>query len=154
MKSKVILTCGVPAAGKTTWAENFIKNKTDSYVIETDAIRKELTGSYEDQTQNKEVFKIAHARLGEALRDNIEYIVFDATNLKVWSRDAIIEIAKKYKAEVHCVYFSVPLATCFKRNDERERHVPDHVIVHMFSTMETPTIEEGFDSIKVIKNYE
>ena len=152
--SKVLITCGIPGCGKSTWAKKLVKNKTSAYIIETDSIRKELTGSYEDQSQNKKVFEVAHARLGEALRDHIDYIVFDATSLKAWSRKTIIDIAKKHNAEVHCAYFSVPLATCFKRNDERERHVPDHVIVHMFSTMEVPTLEEGFDTIEVIKNYE
>lgn len=139
---------GLPAAGKSTMAD-FLKEK-GVYVVSTDKIRKELTGSYEDQSKNQEVFEIAHARFGEAIRDKIP-VVFDATSLNRRSRKALVDIARKNGAnKIQYIWINTSLKECLARNAQRERHVPEEVILRMWEHMEPPTKGEGADSLITI----
>ena len=37
--SKILVLCGLPAAGKTSYAREFIKGKTDWVIVNRDSIR-------------------------------------------------------------------------------------------------------------------
>ena len=62
--SIVILTVGIPGAGKSTWVQDFIKKRRFT-VISTDEIRKELTGIEQcvDPSQNDMIHDEARRKL-------------------------------------------------------------------------------------------
>lgn len=150
-QSTLYIPIGVPGCGKSTFVKGLSKEYDDVVVIETDKIREELTGSQEDQTQNKKVFEIAHSRLDKGLANDVsgeKVFVFDATNISKWARKSIIDIGKKYNAKIIAVVITTPLGTCLKQNRNRDRVVPEDVIIRMFRNLEEPDKSEGFDEIQ------
>ena len=77
--SKLIFMCGLPASGKSTWAENN-KEKLNAVVHSSDSIREEL-GNINDQSQNELVFNTLHKRVKEDLL-NGKNVIMDQTGLK------------------------------------------------------------------------
>jgi len=138
---KVHIMIGLPASGKTTLAIEL-----QAYVLSSDKIRLELFGDESIQGDPKKIFDLLYQRMEEKLKEGRDVVV-DATNLNVRERSSAIKIAQKYGAVVIGHVMKTPIAVCIRRNDERERKVPDEVYDRMLSRYETPTIEEGFDVI-------
>lgn len=59
---------GLSGSGKSTIATQIANENPNTIIVSSDAIREELTGNYEDQEHNEEVFKIFHNRI----RKNLE----------------------------------------------------------------------------------
>lgn len=88
-------------------------------------------------------------------------IIFDATNLTMYSRYELFHIAKSSPnndLKICAVCFPVLLETALKRNAKRpaDRRVPENVIKKAYSKIEFPTIEgdlskEQFDEILIIR---
>ena len=149
--SKLILMCGVPGAGKSTWVRNNFSNITP---VSRDAIRFELLDerggdyfAYED-----EVFeKFIHQIIGSLAVD--EVTIADATHLNRKSRAKVLNEVAKFADEIEAIVMDVHLETALERNDNRtgRAFVPRGVIRRMFFQMETPTRDEGFDKITFIR---
>ena len=152
--SKLILMCGVPGSGKSTWVRN---NFPDITPVSRDAIRFELLDerggdyfAYED-----EVFeKFIHQIIGSLMVDEIT--IADATHLNVKARAKVLRKVAKFADEIEAVVMDVHLVTALKRNDMREGRafVPCGVIRRMYFQMEAPTVEEGFTKITFIREEE
>jgi len=139
---------GIPASGKSYYASNLNFN---GLILSSDSIRKELYGDEMDQTHNQEVFDELYSRLHEALKDGTDVII-DATSVNRRERHQAIKIGQKFGAYIEAIVFKTPIATCIKRNDIRDRKVPDYVYDRYIQKFENPMIDEGFDCIRVIKS--
>jgi predicted kinase len=139
---------GISGAGKSTYATG-LKTSLNAQLVETDAIRYELTGDAEDQSQNSKVFEIARKRVDSYLSQGINVIV-DATNLNSSERKSWIDIAKANNAEVRAYFVDTPVSTCKSQNNKRARKVPEWVIDKQVNKLFSPTKSEGFDSVTVI----
>ena len=53
---KLIILCGIPGSGKTTYAKKYIENNANTIHLSSDAIRKELYGDESVQGNPGEVF--------------------------------------------------------------------------------------------------
>lgn len=152
--SKLIMMCGVPGSGKSTWVRN---NFPDITPVSRDAIRFEILDkrggdyfAYED-----EVFeKFIHQIIGSLMVD--EVTIADATHLNVKSRAKVLKEVVKFADEIEAVVMDVHLLTALERNDMREGRacVPRGVIRRMYFQMETPTATEGFTKITFIREEE
>lgn len=67
-KPTLYIMCGLSGSGKSTIATQIANKNPNTIIVSSDAIREELTGNYEDQEHNEEVFKIFHDRI----RKNLE----------------------------------------------------------------------------------
>lgn len=93
-KFDVIFPIGISGSGKSFWINNMEK---DGYsVICPDDIRRELTGSVSDQSQNSLVFSVAYARMKEIL-DNGGKVIFDATNVNTKTRRGLEQTIWSFK---------------------------------------------------------
>lgn len=88
-KPTLWIMCGLSGSGKSTVAAQIAGNNENTVIVSSDAIREELTGNYEDQEHNEEVFKIFHDRIRKNL-ENKKNVIADATNLTMKSRRAIL----------------------------------------------------------------
>lgn len=148
MKSEVIVLVGIPSSGKSSWVKLFIEGHDGYVIIHPDSIREELTGDVQNQSRNAEVFKLAFQRMDEALKSG-KSVIFDSCAQSRERRKAIIQIGKKYDAEIHAIVFKIPLEVAKERNAKRERVVPNFVLERMNSQWEDPSKDEGFDFISI-----
>lgn len=139
---------GISGSGKSTYA-NGLKTSLKAELVETDAIRGELTGDPADQSQNYRVFQIAKKRVSDLLEQG-KNVIIDATSVSVRDRSDWIQIGKTNNAEVRAYFIDTPIDICKKQNRKRERKVPDEVIDRQASRLESPTKAEGFDSVTVV----
>lgn len=149
--SKVFILVGISGSGKSTWAVDRV-NKTQAVWVSTDNIREALFGDATIQAQGDRVFEMAREQLESALRNNIEEVIVDATNVDAKSRAQFIKLSKNYNAHVVAVCFDVPLKTAQLRNGSRTRVVPSFVIERQFNKLNFPIVSEGVDEIIWIQN--
>lgn len=153
--SALLVACGLPASGKSTWAKDFQERNLSTIIISTDAIRAELYGNESIQGDGVKVFQIAYERIERALKE-YRYIIFDATNLHRKNRIELVKRFKKPNITMVCYYFNYSLETCWERNKNRERVVPFEVMKRMSRSLSIPSSDEGWDYVfdtnfKVIK---
>ena len=139
---------GISGSGKSTYA-NGLKTSLKADLVETDAIREELTGDASDQSQNYKVFQVAKKRVNDLLSQGKNAII-DATSVSVRDRKDWIQIGRDNNAEVRAYFIDTPIDVCKSQNRKRQRQVPDEVIDRQASRLESPTKAEGFDTVTVV----
>lgn len=141
-----IMLVGLPGSGKSTYAEKMREN--GFHIHSSDSIREELTGDATSQDKNTDVFNELHKRIKDDLKNGIS-CVYDATNISMKRRKSFLEELEKYDCKKICILFVVPVEICKKRNEERERKVPDSVFDKMLKQFQCPYYYEGWDKINI-----
>ena len=145
----LIVLCGLPGSGKSTYA-NYITESGHFECVSTDEIRKRLYGNENIQGNGKEVFTTAFLRLqtfGLAKKN----CVFDATNITPKARRKVVQECRNYYDLIVCKYIDTPLEVCLLQNAQRDRVVPQEVVLRMANNFSMPSREEGFDYVETIK---
>ena len=147
--NKLIMLIGLPASGKTSFTKTlqFSYKNDDIEIISSDAIRKELFGSEEEQKYNNKVFEEVYKRARFSIQHK-KITVIDATNLNRKRRINFIKTMPKCKVEA--VVFAIPFEECCKRNAARERVVPQEAMEKMYRSFQPPHYAEGFDDIQIV----
>lgn len=131
--SILILTIGIPGSGKTTWVKDYMKTHPLTYVISTDAIRKELTGVEQcvDPSQNSMIHDEARKRVKEILLDPQSKgglgpeIIVDSTNCEV---EEWIKYKELGPSIIATQIFNLNPDEAFERMRNRERKVPLEIL--------------------------
>ncbi len=145
-KLKVIITKGLPASGKSSWADEYIKENPNFVKIEKDAIRKDTRLFRDGVYVNKRgdegiVIKERDRQIRQALQNGKSVISSD-TNLVQKHVSQISAIARQNKAEIEIkTFLDVPLKELIERDLNREDSVGEQVIRRMFheSVKKLPT---------------
>jgi putative nucleotidyltransferase with HDIG domain len=144
---KLIILCGIPGSGKTTYAIEYIKEH-GGYRLSSDDIRKQLYGDESIQGNPSEVFSIMQNKAIAALNQGTT-VVYDATGITRKDRASIISACPKFvKIECHVIW--APIETCIERDAARERTVGKEVVDKMLKRFQPPFYDEGFNDIKII----
>ena len=139
---------GIPGSGKSTLAESLAKSY-NATLISTDQLRFQYTGSEENRTKDNFIFAMAHQKIKTLLMED-ENVIYDATNLSLKERKKILALLPETTIR-KCYFKSVSLSAALTRNAKRKRVVPEQVIIKMYKNLQPPTLEEGWDEIKVIR---
>ena len=127
--SKLIITRGLPASGKSTWAKQWVLEDPEHRVrINQDDIRLML-GKYWVPSREKLVQHIQEEALIEALNREFD-VVIDNTNLnnKVLDQfNRLIRTFEDYEIE-YKDFFDTPLSVCIERDKNRDLQVTEKVI--------------------------
>lgn len=132
--SVLILTIGIPASGKSSWAAAYRREHSMAFVVSTDELRKEFYGD-EQCDGDYEKINFIHdeaRRRAKAIIDNPSFyggkygfgpvVVVDSTNVDVseWRKfkeiGASVMLAK--------TFFDVTPEEAMERQKNRERNVP------------------------------
>jgi predicted kinase len=136
MKRKIYITKGLPAAGKSYWAKNFVENNSDTVRLNKDDIRKMLGGTFTNGKENA-VLEMRDFAIGTLLSKNYNVIV-DDTNLHP-KHEATIREKFADIADIEIVSFlDVPLEECLKRDRIRPERVSESVIMDMYRKFVKP----------------
>lgn len=130
--SKVIITRGLPASGKSFFAKQWVLEDPEHRVrINQDDIRLML-GKYWVPSREPLVSHIQQEAICRAMSLGLD-IVLDNTNLnpKVLKSLSDIAISNEYEIE-YKDFFDTPLSTCIERDKNRELQVTEKVIRGFF----------------------
>ena len=148
IKPNFYMLVGLPASGKSTWAENN-KQKLNFNIRSSDALREELYGNVNDLSNNADLFKELHKRIKTDLKNN-KNVCYDATNLVSKRRIAFLKELKYIPCKKICILFCTPYELCLNQNSERERIVPEEAIKKMYKNFNVPFWQEGWDEIRCV----
>lgn len=148
IRPSLILLVGIPGSGKTTYANDYIEQNSNTIHLSSDAIRKELYGDENIQGNPGDVFSLMQKRAIEALNNGND-VIYDATNITRKDRAGIIGVCPKFvKIECHIIW--APIEVCIERDSKRERTVGKEVIDRMLKRFQAPWYDENIDNLCVI----
>ena len=129
----LIVLMGLQASGKTTFFEQFLKDK--GYVhINLDTLK----------TRHREILEITIC-----LDRGLCYAT-DNTNPTKEDRRRYIGPAKDKGYHIVGYFMQSRLASCLERNGRRDRQVPKKGILATFNKIEMPSLDEGFDELNFV----
>lgn len=124
--SKIIVLQGPPANGKTTWAKEFIKGKTQWIRVNRDEIRL-MCGDYWIPSREHLINIYEELMIRNALTNNYNVII-DAANLNPKTKRKWEDIAKEYNAELEYKEFIIPYHIAIERDKHRDLVVGEDTI--------------------------
>ncbi len=142
---KVLITKGLPASGKTTWAREFIKKNPNYKRINKDELRAMLDDGKWSK-KNEQFVVMARDNLMSLAVLNGWDVIIDDTNLHPKHEQNIkneIDLLNEtmthhdknpkplYKVEIKD-FTDVPVEECIKRDQERQNYVGEKVIRQMY----------------------
>lgn len=145
--NSLTIMIGYPASGKSTHIQDITENHPEYVVICPDDFRLEISGKEYDASFEKVVWSTVKT-VARVLLKNHRDVILDATNLTKKSRAQWVNTAKDFGCPVHAVWVNTPFKECCKRNNLRNRVVPQDVMDNMYTTFEEPSEDEGFSLTK------
>ena len=137
---KAFVMCGVPGAGKTTYAHH-LSAIYNALIISGDDIRSELYGDAAIQGNWADIWDCITDRVAENCDRNL---IIDGTHCKPTYRAETLTLLRSYGyTNIRATIVERSLATCLQQNASRKRKVPKHVIHQMFNDL-----QHSLDSIK------
>jgi predicted kinase len=143
-KVEIILTIGVPASGKSTWAKDFVKYKSEKHVrVCRDDYRMMLSQAQQlDRKGENLVTELVNSAIAAAANARYNVIV-DATNLNLKYLEPTIDFCQKY-GDVKFRLFDISLEKAKERDKAREASVGDVVMDKMWKQFRA-IIDGGYD---------
>lgn len=135
---KIFVTVGIPASGKTTWANEYIKANPNGLNVNRDDIRQELFGPFkwgeyvftndkEQAVTDRQINMVMnHAASGDS-----GYVIISDTNISQKTRDMWASIAKENNFELEYKVFNITLKEAIRRDRIRDMPVGEKVIRDM-----------------------
>lgn len=150
-RPKLVILVGLPGAGKTYYAKEYVRIHDNTIHLSSDLIRAELYGDESIQGNPGEVFGLMQKRAVEALKGG-KSVLYDATNMTRKDRAGVISACPRHaQVEAHVIW--APIEVCVERDANRDRTVGRSVIDKMLRRFQAVYYDEGFDDIRIIKPY-
>jgi len=144
----IILTVGIPASGKSTWAKEYVRTSPDTVRICRDDFRAMLKDSTMlDRDGENFVTTLVESSIRQAVQNGLNVVV-DQTNCNARFLKKLIEFCRNL-SDVKFAVFPIPLEEAVKRNKGRENPVPEDVIRKMVNGWHS-VAEMGFQDLKMV----
>lgn len=128
--SKILCLMGPPASGKSSYAREFIKGKTDWVIVNRDSLR-EGRGDYWVPSQEEYISDLEEFSIRAAIKRGYNVII-DATNLNPKTQEKWRKLATETKSSIEFKEFYVPFKVALERNKNRERSVGEKVLKRFY----------------------
>lgn len=134
MNKRIILTVGLPASGKSTWAKGQVEKFPALYKrVNKDDLRAMIDAGGWSKSREQFVLRVRNQIVREALTAGYSIIV-DDTNFSPKHKETMETIAKEYPGTVvEVMQFDTPLLECLERDRKRPNPVGDKVILKMWT---------------------
>lgn len=130
-KLKIILTKGLPASGKSTWAKELINQNPGKYRrTSKDDLRAMLDNGAWSHERERNIVATRDWLIQKALDDKMNVIV-DDTNFEPIHEKTIRKLFGD-RAEIEIKFFDVDVHECIERNELRQNSVDSEVIYRMY----------------------
>jgi predicted kinase len=158
---KIILTRGLPASGKSSWATEFVaKSGGNAKRVNKDLLREMVDGGVWSKTNDQLILKICDRIVSEYIKECIDTIIIDDTNFEDKHYDAINRVLNSvhdcmwhelnsmhdhYNIE-YKDFFEPSVDECVIRDAKRPKPVGEKVIRGMWNKYKDiidPTHREG-----------
>lgn len=128
--SKIIILKGLPASGKSTKAEELLK-QGNTVRLNRDLLRKMLHCD-KWSGKNEGLTKDAARLITKHFLSSGTNVIIDDTNLNPGTIQSWVNLAKEIESKIEYVDLTdVPIKECLKRDFERKNSVGQHVIIGM-----------------------
>ena len=152
MKTLIMLSA-FPACGKSTWANAYKKEHPNTFILNSDDIRMEITnGDYQDHSHQKEVWETFERRIHEyGEKDNVT-VILDALNDVNEVRLKYLSTTPEYDKKVLIMFpnSSKERAIYFNNLRKEEVRVPPHILDLLINKFEEPN-EEVFSLVNEVR---
>lgn len=123
---------GVPASGKSTWAREKVRDHNKVKRISKDDLRDMLDNGNFSMKNEGYILDMRNEMVESALLRGYDVII-DDTNFSDKHWNQMCDIAKRVgDVRVVEIFMNVSLDEALKRNRERDKDVPDHIIENMY----------------------
>lgn len=147
---RMILLCGLPASGKTTFYKNNPELFKGVVRLSLDDFRRLMTG----KDFHLPFEPVVHAWIDITGRYHLsqgQSILIDATAVRSNLRTKWVKLAKEYGFQTECYFMQTPDHVCLERDQQRERQVGEEIMRRMSEQFDEVTSLEGFDKIEIIE---
>lgn len=132
-KLKLIMTKGLPASGKSTWANEYIVKNSNTKRVNKDDLRAMLDNSLWSKKNEEFVLAIRDYIIIECLTNYKYNVIVDDTNFAPKHEAIFREIAGRFNAEFEIKDFTdVSPEVCIERDLKRVNSVGSKVIMDMY----------------------
>lgn len=153
--NKLIILSGVPGSGKSYFSNTIKKIKNSHvYIVSSDQLRKEITGSQSNLTAEELMWKIFYSLAETYSLDKDGVVILDATHV---STELRVEKNRRFRDlydEIILVMWNVDKQVVSNQNLQREYPIPPEALEKFFRIFELPTDKdrEFFDKILMVTN--
>ena len=152
-KQTVLALRGLPASGKSTYALQFVKENPNYVRINRDTIRDMIGHSFSKNIE-KVVKSFRNVMISDALLRGYNVII-DDTNLSERNIRYMEQLSNTYKCDliIDDRFMKIDLQTLLERNKNREKKVPEQVIIDMFNKFVSEETYE-YKNVKPVFKYD
>lgn len=150
----LIISCGVPGSGKSTFLNRVFGNKPGENsrykIVSRDEIRFSLLKPNEPYFAKENETWLKFVREIQSGLDQGLTVIADATHLGGGARHKLLKALRLNGVQLTAIYFDISLETCLERNDMRRgtrAYVPPEKVEQMFHSYSKPRFNEGFTVI-------
>jgi predicted kinase len=147
MNPLILFLIGCPSSGKSTLANQLIKQIPNYRIISTDQIRQKLFGDESIQGNWQLIETEIFAQIQQQLTAG-NSIIYDATNAKRPWRIALLQKLKSIdNLDIIGLHLQTLLEICKQWNKQRQREVPEPIIESYYQALKQfpPIPAEGFN---------
>ena len=152
-ENKLIVLVGISGAGKSTFADTYLKEHPDTVYLSSDKIRGIIGKDESDQSVTPQVFGLIKRNIDQSLLAG-KTVMVDATSLNPRERRDYLDAARKYDVDAIAFAFERTreqlISNQEKRSSSGGRRVPDFVIDKMLAKYVRPSVGEGFKEIHLV----
>jgi len=154
---RLVLLCGVAGSGKSTYIKNH-NPYNGAHILECDIYRKKVTGSFRIMPKDtyKEVYDVVIEDAKKLCEENKNIdIIIDSTFITKSRREYFVKKLPGFDSYELMIFHTSDPKINLKKNKmrDKEKWVPDDVVVEMRNKYEAPDDEEKkfYNSINVIE---
>ena len=137
--NKLIILSGVPGSGKSYFSNTIKKIKSSHvYIVSSDALRREITGSQSNLTEEDLMWKIFESLAKTYSLDKDGIVILDATHVNTKLRVNKYRHIKKLFDQVILVVFKIDRQVVSNQNLQREYPIPPDVLDKFYQIYEEP----------------